>query len=98
MLIGKQPQRNSNYSLGKCVFLTLLHLFQRFAIWLLSSGNGLLKINEATRAKIVKFSESMWKLTYYAAVEFCVLSVNYHESWFRDMKEYLRGWPNQDLK
>ncbi|CAA2995066.1 LAG1 longevity assurance homolog 2-like [Olea europaea subsp. europaea] len=79
-------------------FLLDRFIFRRFAIWLLSSGNGLLKINEATRAKIVKFSESMWKPTYYAAVEFCVLSVNYHESWFRDMKEYLRGWPNQDLK
>ncbi|KAL2456807.1 LAG1 longevity assurance-like protein 2 [Forsythia ovata] len=79
-------------------FLLDRFVFRRLAFCLLSSGNGLLKINEATRAKIVKCSESMWKLTYYAAVEFCVLSVNYHEPWFRDIKEYFRGWPNQELK
>ncbi|KAL2490763.1 LAG1 longevity assurance2 [Abeliophyllum distichum] len=79
-------------------FLLDRFIFRRLAIWLLSSGNGLLKINEATRAKIVKCSESMWKLTYYAAVEFCFLSVNYHEPSFRDIKEYFRGWPNQELK
>ncbi|CAI9764405.1 unnamed protein product [Fraxinus pennsylvanica] len=79
-------------------FLLDRFIFRRLAIWLLRSGDGLWTINEATRAKIVKFSESMWKLTYYAAVEFCVLSVNYHEPWFRDIKEYFRGWPNQELK
>ncbi|CAA2991576.1 LAG1 longevity assurance homolog 2-like [Olea europaea subsp. europaea] len=40
----------------------------------------------------------MWKLTYYATVEYCVLSVNYHEPWFRDIKEYFTGWPNHELK
>ncbi|KAL2537532.1 LAG1 longevity assurance-like protein 2 [Forsythia ovata] len=73
-------------------------IFRRLAVWLLSSGTSLTKINEATRAKIAKFSESMWKLTYYASVEFCILRVTYQEPWFRDIKEYFNGWPNQELK
>lgn len=40
----------------------------------------------------------MWKLTYYATVEACVLTITYHESWFKDTKGYFRGWPNQELK
>ncbi|THG18422.1 hypothetical protein TEA_023766 [Camellia sinensis var. sinensis] len=70
----------------------------RLAIWLLCNGAIPLKINEATRAKMVKCSESMWKLTYYATVEACVLTITYHESWFKDTKGYFRGWPNQELK
>ncbi|CAL5333721.1 unnamed protein product [Camellia sinensis] len=73
-------------------------IFRRLAIWLLCNGAIPLKINEATRAKMVKCSESMWKLTYYATVEACVLTITYHESWFKDTKGYFRGWPNQELK
>ncbi|CAK9181236.1 unnamed protein product [Ilex paraguariensis] len=72
-------------------------VFRRLAIWLLSNGAIPLKKNEATRGKIVKCSESMWKLTYYATVEACILTIIYHAPWFRDM-EYFRGWPNQELK
>ncbi|CAI9786318.1 unnamed protein product [Fraxinus pennsylvanica] len=73
-------------------------IFRRLAVCLLRCRTSLPKINEATRAKIEKISESMWKLTYYASVEFCILRVTYHEPWFRDIKEYFRGWPNQELK
>ncbi|GMP48418.1 hypothetical protein CsSME_00015777 [Camellia sinensis var. sinensis] len=73
-------------------------ILRRLAIWLLCNGAIPLKINEATRAKMVKCSESMWKLTYYATVEACVLTITYHESWFKDTKGYFRGWPNQELK
>jgi ceramide synthetase len=52
------------------------------------------RIDEAT---IVKCSESMWKLTYYATVEICVLKITCNEPWFRDTKEYFRGWPHQEL-
>ncbi|EOX98257.1 hypothetical protein QUC31_015262 [Theobroma cacao] len=72
-------------------------IFRRLAIWLLSKGSGPLKMNEATQAKIVKCSESMWKLAYYATVETCVLRITYYEPWFRDTKEYFRGWPDQEL-
>ncbi|ONH91592.1 hypothetical protein PRUPE_8G125400 [Prunus persica] len=51
----------------------------------------------ATRAKVVKCSESLWKLTYYATVEACILKISYQETWFRDTKEYFKGWPNQEL-
>ncbi|XP_038711535.1 LAG1 longevity assurance homolog 2-like isoform X2 [Tripterygium wilfordii] len=57
-----------------------------------------MKINESMYAKIAKRSESMWKLTYYASVEACILKIAYHEPWFRDTKEYFKGWPNQELK
>ncbi|XP_042510426.1 ceramide synthase LOH2-like [Macadamia integrifolia] len=79
-------------------FLLDSFLFRRLAIWSLSSGAVPVKISEAKQAKIVKFSESMWKLTYYAAVQVFILSITYHEPWFRDTKEYFRGWPNQELK
>ncbi|CAA3028377.1 LAG1 longevity assurance homolog 2-like [Olea europaea subsp. europaea] len=73
-------------------------IFRRLAVCLLRSRTNLPKNNEATRAKIEKISESMWKFTYYASVEFCILRVTCHEPWFRDIKEYFRGWPNQELK
>lgn len=57
-----------------------------------------MKFNKATQTKLVKCSESMWKLTYYAAVEACILRFAYREPWFRDTNEYFRGWPNQELK
>ncbi|XP_075494105.1 ceramide synthase LOH2-like [Primulina tabacum] len=72
-------------------------IFRRLAILLLSRGTAL-KINRETKKKIAKCSESMWKFTYYATVEFCVLISTYHEPWFTDIKEYFRGWPDQELK
>ncbi|KAJ4716317.1 LAG1 longevity assurance like [Melia azedarach] len=74
------------------------YIFRRLAIWLLSKGALPLKINETTKTKISKCSESMWKLTYYATVESCILKIGYHEPWFKDTKLYLSGWPNQEMK
>ncbi|KAF7142821.1 hypothetical protein RHSIM_Rhsim05G0084500 [Rhododendron simsii] len=73
-------------------------IFRKLAIWLLFNGAIPLKMNDTTRAKIVKCSESMWKLTYYATVEICILSITYHEPWLREAKGYFIGWPNQELK
>lgn len=73
-------------------------IFHRLAIWLSSSTGVPVKLTDATRAKIVKCTESMWKLTYYATVETCILTFAYHEPWFRDAKGYFKGWPNQELK
>ncbi|XP_035542728.1 LAG1 longevity assurance homolog 2-like [Juglans regia] len=72
-------------------------IFRRLAIRLLSNGTVPLKTDEATRVKFVKCSESMWKLTYYAAVEACILKITYNEPWLMDRKGYFRGWPNQEL-
>ncbi|KAF5751211.1 LAG1 longevity assurance 2-like [Tripterygium wilfordii] len=72
-------------------------VFRRLALRL-TNGAALMKINESMYAKIAKRSESMWKLTYYASVEACILKIAYHEPWFRDTKEYFKGWPNQELK
>ncbi|XXG70838.1 hypothetical protein AAC387_Pa07g0231 [Persea americana] len=70
----------------------------RLAIRLLCKGIVPVKIKQVKQAKIIKCSESMWKLTYYTAVQVCVLAITYHEPWFWDTKEYFRGWPNQELK
>jgi ceramide synthetase len=53
--------------------------------------------DEARRAKIVKFSESIWKLTYYASVQAWVLSIIKEEPWSLDMMQYFDGWPNQHM-
>lgn len=79
-------------------FLLDRFVFRRLSIWLLSRGTNQLKLNDATRAKIVKCTESMWKFSYYATLEFCILATNYHEPWFRNVIESFRGWPNQELK
>lgn len=79
-------------------FLLDRFIFRGFATWLLTKGSVPLKMNEATQAKIVKCSESMWKLAYYATVEIFVLNISYQEPWFKDTKEYFRGWPDQELK
>lgn len=72
-------------------------IFRRLAFWLLSNGAVPLKFDEATRAKARKCSESMWKLTYYATVEACIVKITCHEPWVMDSKGYFRGWPNQEL-
>lgn len=79
-------------------FLLDRYVYQNVSIWLMSKGNTPLKMNKATRAKISKITESMWKLTYYASVEFCLLAITYHEPWFKDITGYFRGWPDQELK
>ncbi|XP_050364356.1 ceramide synthase LOH2 [Argentina anserina] len=72
-------------------------VFTRLAIWLSTKGSAPLKIDMVQRAKLVKCSESMWKLTYYATVEACILSISYQEPWFTDTSEFFKGWPNQEL-
>ncbi|TVU47639.1 hypothetical protein EJB05_07245 [Eragrostis curvula] len=53
--------------------------------------------DEARQAKIVKFSESIWKLTYYASVQAWVLSIIKQEPWPLDTMQYFDGWPNQPM-
>ncbi|KAL8167401.1 hypothetical protein V2J09_008900 [Rumex salicifolius] len=69
-------------------------VFRRLAKWMFSEGSDVI-MDEVTRAKIGKCSESMWKLTYYATVEACILHFTYREPWFTNTKEYFKGWPNQ---
>lgn len=64
----------------------------------LTRGNGRLRMNKETRAKLVKCSESLWKLTYYGAAEAFILYTIYDEPWFRDTRLFFKGWPNQELK
>ncbi|XP_020103535.1 ASC1-like protein 3 [Ananas comosus] len=73
-------------------------IYQPLATRMLSTKGALMMNEEARLAKIVKFSESMWKLTYYASVQVWVLSIITQEPWSLDTKEYFKGWPNQELK
>ncbi|KAG6483373.1 hypothetical protein ZIOFF_060018 [Zingiber officinale] len=57
------------------------------------------RMNDVAKwSKIVKCTESMWKLTYYATVEIWALSIIQREPWSLDTKQYFKGWPNQELK
>ncbi|GAA0141824.1 transferase [Lithospermum erythrorhizon] len=73
-------------------------IFRKLATRLLSNGAPALKFDEATKSKINKCSESMWKLIYYATAESCLLAATYNEPWFNDVTLFFRGWPNQELK
>ncbi|XP_019165278.1 PREDICTED: LAG1 longevity assurance homolog 2-like [Ipomoea nil] len=78
-------------------FLLDRFVFRRLAIWMLGYG-ATRNMNEAKKGKIGKFTESMWKFAYYTTVEYCVLKATYHLPWFYDIKQYFRGWPNQELQ
>ncbi|KAL3515278.1 hypothetical protein ACH5RR_022180 [Cinchona calisaya] len=79
-------------------FLCNKYIFRRVAIWLLGIESIPLKIDKTRSAKITKCSESLWKLAYYATVEFSVIMAIYGETWFTDIEDHSRGWPNQELK
>ncbi|XP_072961033.1 ASC1-like protein 3 [Typha angustifolia] len=79
-------------------FLLDRFLYQPVAIRMLSSKAGKLMNDDTRQSKILKFSESMWKLTYYATVQAWFLLIMQQEPWSLDTKEYFRGWPNQELK
>ncbi|GJN30972.1 hypothetical protein PR202_gb19323 [Eleusine coracana subsp. coracana] len=66
-------------------------VYKPLAVYLFSR----LMNDEAKQVKIVKFSESIWKLTYYASVQAWVLSIIKQEPWSLDKMQYFDGWPNQ---
>ncbi|KAL9245039.1 hypothetical protein vseg_018738 [Gypsophila vaccaria] len=75
-------------------------VFRRLSIWLLRKGSvAPLKFTDvATQSKLLKCSESLWKLTYYAAVETWILRITLGQSWLYDTHDYFRGWPHHHLK
>ncbi|KAG5023507.1 hypothetical protein JHK85_019849 [Glycine max] len=73
-------------------------VFRSLAIRMLTKGRAPSRITKEMQVKIGKCSESMWKLTYYAAVEAFVLKITYHEPWFTNTKLYFNDWPNHELK
>ncbi|CAI0447181.1 unnamed protein product [Linum tenue] len=79
-------------------FLLDKFLFRGLTVWLLGKRAASVKIDEVTQATIVKCTESMWKLTYYATLEVYVLKILFEEPWFWDSQLYFRGLPNQELK
>ncbi|CAL9196400.1 unnamed protein product [Musa hybrid cultivar] len=88
------------FAFGSFVARLLLDRFvyKPLAMKLLSYKAVPMMNDEAKWSKITKCSESMWKLTYYAAVQIWVLSIIKQETWSLDTKEYFKGWPNQELK
>ncbi|KAL3687661.1 hypothetical protein R1sor_013970 [Riccia sorocarpa] len=55
-------------------------------------------VRDSRRKKIPKFTESAWKLTYYAAMVALALSVTCKEPWFTNTDAFWHGWPNQSMK
>ncbi|KAJ4756956.1 LAG1 longevity assurance 2 [Rhynchospora pubera] len=47
--------------------------------------------------KIIKFSESMWKLTYYLGVQCWALLIICRQPWSLHTRLYFAAWPNQPL-
>ncbi|CAI0556945.1 unnamed protein product [Linum tenue] len=79
-------------------FLLDKFIFRGVTVWLLGKRAASVKIDEVTQATIIKCTESMWKLTYYATLEVYVLKILFEEPWFWDSQLYFRGLPNQELK
>ncbi|KAJ1297837.1 hypothetical protein BS78_01G408100 [Paspalum vaginatum] len=72
-------------------------VYKPLAVYLLNIKTSMLMNDEARQAKIVKFSESIWKLTYYASVQAWVLMIIKQEPWSLDTMQYFDGWPNQPI-
>jgi hypothetical protein len=80
------------------LFSVHVHIsFQPLAVYLFTSKASKLANDEARQAKIVKFSESTWKLTYYASVQAWVLLIIKQEPWSLDTMQYFDGWPSQPI-
>ncbi|CAK8577498.1 unnamed protein product [Lathyrus sativus] len=79
-------------------FILDKYVFRRLAIRMLTKGRVPSRINKEMQIKIVKCTESMWKLTYYATVEAFVLKYTFNEPWFTNRKMLFEDWPNHDLK
>lgn len=72
-------------------------IFKRLAGILLKYGASKVLTDDARQSKIVKCSESMWKLTYYLSMQFWVISFMQQEPWSLNTTEYFKGWPNQEM-
>jgi len=72
-------------------------VYKPLAVYLFSTKASKLMNDEVRQAKIVKFSESIWKLTYYASVQAWVLMIIKQEPWSLDKMQYFNGWPNQPI-
>uniref|UniRef100_A0A0E0KBM0 TLC domain-containing protein n=1 Tax=Oryza punctata TaxID=4537 RepID=A0A0E0KBM0_ORYPU len=70
-------------------------VYKPLAAYCFNSKASKLMNDEARQAKIVKFSESIWKLTYYGSVQAWVLLIIKQETWSLDTMQYFDGWPNQ---
>jgi hypothetical protein len=79
-----------------CVFV-----FQRLARQcIFPHGERLMKksMQEAGLKKLPKFTESAWKLTYYAVAETLLLLCTAREPWFGKTKYFWINWPYHMLK
>ncbi|WVZ56376.1 hypothetical protein U9M48_006919 [Paspalum notatum var. saurae] len=72
-------------------------VYKPLAVYLFNVKPSMMMNDEARQAKIVKFSESIWKLTYYASVQAWVLMIIKQEPWSLDTMQYFDGWPNQPI-
>lgn len=102
---GVGVPETSHFLLAICIavgllgarFILDLLIFKRLACLLLKYGAPKVMIDDATQSKIIKCSESMWKLTYYVSMQLWFISIARQDHWPLNTKEYLKGWPNQEL-
>ncbi|ONK77183.1 uncharacterized protein A4U43_C02F3950 [Asparagus officinalis] len=67
-------------------------------VLLLRCGGSMNMINDdARRSKIVKCSESMWKLTYYVSMQLWVALIMLQDYWWLNTKEYFREWAGGEI-
>ncbi|XP_051146959.1 ceramide synthase LOH2-like [Andrographis paniculata] len=90
------------FAFGAARFILDRFIFRWLAIWLLigSGGTTRLTLDGRTRRKLVKCTESLWKLTYYLTIEFFTVATAYREPWFRGVSvtQYFIGWPHHEIK
>lgn len=72
-------------------------LYKRLANRILYSGSVPSMLDETRKLKFTKCMESLWKLTYYAAMHIWVISILKKTPWALKSNEYFMGWPNQEL-
>ncbi len=82
-------------------FLGCVFVFQKLARQcIFPHGERLMKksMQEAGLKKLPKFTESAWKLTYYAVAETLLLLCTAREPWFGKTKYFWINWPYHMLK
>ncbi|CAA6664971.1 unnamed protein product [Spirodela intermedia] len=79
-------------------FLLDVFVYEHLSMRLLSDRATSIKTDVMERVEVVKFSESMWKLTYYISALNSGLSEFIDQNhWTADIRQYFDGWPNREL-
>ncbi|KAJ7528595.1 hypothetical protein O6H91_15G009500 [Diphasiastrum complanatum] len=77
-----------------------IYIFQALARWIVSPCGKRITafVKDIEKKKLLKVTESMWKLTYYVSSLVFAFIVTYKEPWFGRSDAFWHGWPNQSIK